>query len=335
VAADKPFLAVPDMTTTLQSVPTIDLPGGLAATEFAAIGTTVRVIVTDPAQLPAAHATLVRELAALDLACSRFRADSELALVVDAAAGQPVRVSPLLADAIAAALRAADITNGDVDPTVADAMAAVGYDRTFTSIENDNRPIRVAYLPAPGWRSVTLEGDVVTVPAGVRLDLGATAKAFCSDRSAALIAATLGCGVLVSLGGDIAVAGPTPADGWTIRVQDVPGSPDDSVDGPSALVTLYSGGLATSSTAARRWQRGGQWMHHILDPRTGAPVNSPWRTVTVAAGTCVDANIASTASIIRGAAAPAWLAELGLPARLVDNEGRVRVVSQWPEEAEQ
>jgi thiamine biosynthesis lipoprotein ApbE len=176
---------------------------------------------------------------------------------------------------------------------------------------------------------------VLTVPAGTRIDLGATAKAFCSDRSAQLISAEVGGGVLVSLGGDISVAGQAPDDGWAIRVQDLPGNPSDMVDGPSALVTIYSGGLATSSTAARRWKRGGQWMHHILDPRTGAPVNSPWRTVSVAAASCVDANIASTACIIRGESAPRWLESLGLPARFVFNDGRVRTVADWPEEAEQ
>jgi thiamine biosynthesis lipoprotein len=322
------------MTPSLQAAPISELPGGLAATEFAAIGTTARLIVTDRTQASAARDILAAELAALDLACSRFRPDSELASVVDAAAGSPVEISPLLAEAIAAALRGAEITHGDLDPTVADAMAAVGYDRTFTAIAEDRPSIRVAYLPAPGWRKVDLAGTVLTVPAGVRLDLGATAKAFCSDRSAARIAAELGCGVLVSLGGDIAVAGAAPSEGWTIRVQDMPGDPVDAPDGPSALITLFTGGLATSSTAARRWRRGGQWMHHILDPRTGSPVNSPWRTVTVAAGTCVDANIASTTSIIRGYDAPSWLEGMGLPARFVDNDGRVRAVGQWPEEAE-
>jgi thiamine biosynthesis lipoprotein len=323
------------VNSTLQSAPISELPGGFAATEFAAIGTTCRVIVDDPSKAIAARDILVAELAALDLACSRFRPDSELAAVVDAAAGRPVEVSPLLAEAIAVALRGAAITNGDVDPTVADAMSAVGYDRTFSAITDDKPSIRVAYLPAPGWRTVVLDGTTLTVPAGVRLDLGATAKAFCSDRSAQRISDELGCAALVSLGGDIAVAGPALPEGWTIRVQDMPGSPDDAPTGPSALITLFTGGLATSSTAARRWQRGGQWMHHILDPRTGAPVNSPWRTVTVAAGTCVDANIASTASIIRGYDAPSWLEGMGLPARFVDNEGRVRAVGTWPEEAEQ
>jgi len=139
--------------------------------------------------------------------------------------------------------------------------------------------------------------------------------------------------VLVSLGGDVAVSGRAPDGGWRIRVQDVSGRPEDPPTGPSAVVAIGTGGLATSSTAARRWRRGGDILHHILDPRTGLPAAVVWRTVSVAAATCTDANIASTAAIIRGRAAPAWLTELGLPSRLVDEAGRVHTVAGWPTEA--
>ena len=161
--------------------------------------------------------------------------------------------------------------------------------------------------------TVRLDGQSLTLPAGVRLDLGATAKAWAADRSAARITSRLGCGVLVSLGGDIAVAGPAPDGGWRIRVQDVTGAPGDPPAGPYALIAIRDGGLATSSTAARRWQRGGDVLHHILDPRTGLPAEPVWRTVSVAAGSCADANAASTAAVIRGRRALGWLAQLGLP----------------------
>ena len=136
----------------------------------------------------------------------------------------------------------------------------------------------------------------------------------------------------LGLGGDIAVAGPAPEGGWRIRVQDVTGSPGDPPDGPYALVAIRDGGLATSSTAARRWQRGGDVLHHILDPRTGLPAEPVWRTVSVAAGTCADANAASTAAVIRGRAALGWLAKLGLPSRLVDATGAVFTVAGWPDD---
>jgi FAD:protein FMN transferase len=115
-------------------------------------------------------------------------------------------------------------------------------------------------------------------------------------------------------------------------VQDVTGEPGDPPEGPYALIAIRDGGLATSSTKARRWQRGGDVLHHILDPRTALPAEPVWRTVSVAGRTCADANAASTAAVIRGHRALAWLAGLGLPARLVDATGAVLTVAGWPQE---
>jgi len=308
-----------------------------ASASWQALGTGVQVTVTDAGQLAPARARLEADLAAVDLACSRFRPDSEIAALDRAMTGPgagPVTVSPLLAEAIAVALRAARLTGGDVDPTVGAAMNAVGYDRDFTLVQRTGPAVRLTIRTIPGWRQVEFDEQarLLRVPPGVRLDLGATAKAWAADRSAARIAAALGCGALVSLGGDIAVSGQTPADGWRIRVQDISGRPEDPPAGPSTVVAIHGGGLATSSTAARRWRRGGDVLHHILDPRTGLPAAPVWRTVSVAAASCTDANIASTAAIIRGRAAPDWLTGLGLPARLVDEAGQVRTINGWPAE---
>jgi thiamine biosynthesis lipoprotein len=302
-----------------------------ACARWRALGTLVHLVVTDPRCLAEAQHALAADLDEVDAACSRFRADSEIR-TLRAAHGRPVRVSPLLAEAIAVALRAARLTDGDVDPTVGAAMSAVGYDRDFDRIPRNGPPLVVTTRTVPGWPEVHLEGRSLTMPEGVELDLGATAKAWAADRSAARISSRLGCGVLVSLGGDIAVAGPAPEGGWRIRVQDVTGSPEDPPGGPYALIAIRAGGLATSSTAARRWQRGGDVLHHILDPRTGRPAEAVWRTVSVAADSCADANAASTAAIIRGRDALGWLARLGLPARLVDATGVVFTVAGWPDE---
>jgi thiamine biosynthesis lipoprotein ApbE len=306
-----------------------------AAASWRALGTLVHLVVTEPSCLPAARSLLEADLAAVDLACSRFRADSEICTLTTTAQEKGRQVSPLLAEAIAVALRAAELTDGDVDPTVGAAMSALGYDRDFEQIQAVRQPAgRLTVRSVPGWRQVRLEGQTLTMPKGVQLDLGATAKAWAADRSAARIARQEGCGVLVSLGGDIAVAGPAPEGGWRIRVQDVTGAPDETPEGPYALIAIRDGGLATSSTKARRWQRGGDVLHHILDPRTGLPAEPVWRTVSVAAGTCVDANAASTAAVIRGRAALGWLARLGLPARLVDATGVVFTVAGWPEDVQ-
>ncbi|MEU9341725.1 FAD:protein FMN transferase [Streptomyces sp. NPDC048278] len=307
-------------------------PRPTAAAEWRALGTTVRLVVTDPALLDSCNLLLARQLAEVDAACSRFRTDSELA-ALDTAHGRPVRVSPLLAEALAVALRAARATDGAVDPTVGSAMDAIGYDRDFTLVREDDRPVSLRVCRAPGWRKVGLDPatGTVTVPEGIRLDLGATAKAWAADRAARLLADTAGCGVLVSLGGDTAVAGEPPAGGWQIRVQDVTGPVDETpAQGSYDTVGLRSGGLATSGTGARRWRRGGFDLHHIVDPRTGLPVRSPWRTVSVAAADCADANAATTAALVKGAGAERWLTRLGLPARLVAHNGTVVTTPGWP-----
>jgi thiamine biosynthesis lipoprotein len=323
-------------------------PSGEGATAFAAwtaLGMLVQLVVTSPGQLAEARELLEADLLALDLACSRFRADSELVAVGNVARGASgpvtVSVSPLLAEAVAVSLRAAQLTDGDLDPTVGGVLADLGYDRDFAELArpeqaaaagNDTGGVTVRVIP--GWRSVRVSVGTgrLTVPAGVRLDLGATVKAWAADRAAARIAESLGCGALVSLGGDTAVAGEPPAGGWRIRVQDRTALPGDPADGPTQVVTIRDGGLATSSTAARRWRRGGDVLHHILDPRTGRPAAPVWRTVSVAAATCADANTAATAAIIRGRQALPWLTGLRLPARLVAQDGTIHTLNAWPED---
>ncbi len=268
----------------------------MATASWQALGTTALVRVTDQRHLDLAQCMLEQELAEIDKAASSFRNDSELSSVLDAG-GTAVPVSDALRRAVIAALTAASLTDGLVDPTL-------GHH--------------------PGWRGVELTESTIRVPAGVPLDLGATGKALAADRAATAISgATGGAGVLVSLGGDIATAGQPPAGGWQIHVTDDHRSDQTA---PGQTVVIQSGALATSGTTVRRGPNG----HHIIDPRTGASAETPWRTVSVTAASCVDANTASTASIVLGVLAPGWLAVRGLAARLVDNLGRVTTVGGWP-----
>jgi thiamine biosynthesis lipoprotein len=287
-----------------------------------ALGTTALLVLTEADGLDRGTRILTGELAAIDAAASRFRADSELARLPH---GRSASISPLLTEALAVALRAARLTDGLVDPTVADALCGLGYDRDFAELVDG--PVTTA--PAPGWRRIRLDVPRrrVLVPRGVHIDLGATAKALAADRAAERIGAALGCGVLVSLGGDVATRGVGPAGGWRLGIGD---DHRTAATDPDAMITIAGGGLATSSISARRWRRAGRDLHHIVDPRTGEPPRSRWRTVSVAAADCVDANTASTAAIVLGPDAPAWLSRRGLPARLVDVEGRVRTVAGWP-----
>lgn len=310
----------------------------VSGTTVKALGTFCSVLVTRPAGLTEALRLLSGELAAIDLACSRFRDDSELARL-NRAGGKAMRISPLFARAIEVGLLAAEITSGDVDPTCGAALIGLGYDRDFNELADAALKTKPLASGRPAstetdWRCVALDADKLTVrvPTGVVLDLGATAKALAADLAASLIGERLDCGVLVNLGGDIAIAGPSPEGGWRIGVDDSIATSEAAPVGvnPDPVVAVEAGGVATSCPAVRAWQRGDRQLHHIVVPTTGQPAEIYWAAATVAAATCVDANIASTASIIRGRSAPAWLAELGLPARLARPDGRVISTGGWP-----
>jgi thiamine biosynthesis lipoprotein len=213
-------------------------------------------------------------------------------------------------------------------------MRYAGYDRSFEHIKlRDGALVPVRFVPAGRWHEIELdpEAQTVRVPAGVELDLGASAKAFAADRIAARVAAATGAGALVSLGGDVAVAGHPPPGGWVVGID------DDHAVRPEHVrtrVAVESGGVASSGIRVRRWRTAAGELHHILDPRTGRPARGPWTTVTVAAASCLHANAASTASVVLGAGAPAWLAERGLPARLARPDGSAACVGGWPTEVE-
>lgn len=310
------------------------MSGCVPTARWQALGSTVVLQVLDPWQLQWAIEIVKQALGEIDLACSRFREDSELSRVNRAAGGQ-VAIGPVLTRELDIALRAAELTDGAVDPCVGGALERAGYDRDWrlmaTADQASGEVLEVTARRRAGWESVELDARAgrVSVPAGVKLDLGATAKAHAADLACAAVHERFGAGVLVSLGGDIATAGPPPSGGWRIHVT------DDHRDGPEVpgqRVSIASGGLATSSIAARCWRRDGRQMHHIIDPATEQPADTPWRTVSVAAADCADANIASTAAMLRGEDAPGWLERLGLPARLVRRDGAVVTVAGWPVE---
>jgi FAD:protein FMN transferase len=306
----------------------------VAVAQREALGTSARLAVWPPEHVGAAMAAVDTVLAALDRQASRFRPDSEISWLHRSAGGL-FMLSDGLAEAVGVALEAAHWTGGLTDPTVGEALISLGYDRDFAAIDPNRREPPPAPKPAPGWQQVRLDGPLLWLPAGVRLDLGATAKGLGSDRAARAVMAATGHtgGVLISLGGDIATAGIPPRDGWPIVAAERPdqAGPGPASAGPAQRVRLPRGAVATSSISCRSWRRAGRVLHHIVDPRTGLPADGPWQMASVAAMTCADANAAATASIVAGEAAPGWLAAAGLPARLVSHDGRVRHIGGWPE----
>jgi thiamine biosynthesis lipoprotein len=283
---------------------------------------TVRLAVTDARVLPSAAADLYGLLERVDRLASRFRADSSLSMANEHA-GRPVPIPAMLVGLVGAGLDAAAETGGAVDPTVGLVMRHIGYDRDIAAIPRHGPAITPA-SPGRSWADVRLdrEAGLLMVPVGAALDLGATAKAYTADYAARMLRKSYGGGVLVELGGDLATAG-APPGGWPVHVAEREG-------GPGQVVLLAHGGLATSTTTVRRWRRGGKDLHHIVDPRTGKPVDGPWRTASVYAPTALAANTASTAALVLGEAALEWLTGRGLAARLVGVDGAVHTTLGWP-----
>ncbi len=308
--------------------PAATLASALTARSFRAIGTTATVLVEDPYVADLAEHMLARELEALDLACSRFRPDSELQRLHEHA-GETVAVGALLFQALEVACDVAARTAGAVDPTVGNALATLGYDRDFDEVLARPPAAPRALGPVVGFAHVHLNPSerTVRIPRGVRLDLGSTAKALGADRAAARIASAIGAGALVSLGGDIAVAGPPPRGGWPVGIARESSAAPTEVE---QVVAIRHGGLASSAASARTWAAGSRTVHHIVDPRTGDCAETHWVLVSATGRTCVEANLVTTAAMVWGAAAMERLAAFEQSVRLVRTGGQVFTVNGWP-----
>ncbi|MDX6375343.1 MAG: FAD:protein transferase, partial [Nocardioidaceae bacterium] len=222
-------------------------------------------------------------------------------------------------------LLAAELTDGLVTPCLGRALVALGYDADLGVVrQRGTSPARRLPPPTPdAWRGLGIRTDTIRVPAGCELDLGATAKAWAADVVVAMVVERLNCRVLVSLGGDLRVGGPAGPP-WSVMVT------ERLEDTTGQLVEVDRGGLATSTTMVRRWLGPDGEVHHLVDPRTNAPVTGPVRTVTAAGGSCLAANIASTAALVLGSAALPWLESHEVGARLVHESGLVTTTAAWP-----
>ncbi|WP_183095705.1 FAD:protein FMN transferase, partial [Nocardioides stalactiti] len=190
--------------------------------------TYVRLCVTDDRLLPEAVALTRRVLAEVDRTCSRFREDSDLTRL-NAAPGRWVEVDPLLVEATRVAVEAARVTDGLVDPCVGRALVTWGYDVDLARLV-DRPPVAVPPLgpPIADWREIRWDDGAVRLPADCLLDLGATTKAWAADLVAEEVADTLGCGVAISLGGDVRTIGDVGVR-WPVRVTETESAGDGEV----------------------------------------------------------------------------------------------------------
>jgi thiamine biosynthesis lipoprotein len=259
----------------------------------------------------------------IDRACNRFRPDSEISRL-NATPGVH-RVSPTLSLALRAATRAYDISSGACDPTILSSLEAWGYDRDFTQLATEGEV--PSPTPAPGFERAHFDPatSTVSLEPGVRLDLGASAKALLADLVVTDVSERGG--VCVEVGGDVALAGAGPEGPWVIGVSD-----SLTITGHEPRVAMTAGALATSSTRVRSWTRQSLPVHHIIDPATGRPAEGPFVSATVSATDCVSANALSTAALIWGEDAPFRIAQGGSAARLVKRDGTLVLVGGWPQE---
>lgn len=268
---------------------------------FRAMGTDIALYV-DAAMRDGALAAAEAEFHRLESILSRFRPDSELSRL-NADGG--IDAGPDLLRVVALALDARERTAGRFDPTVHDALVAAGYDRTFDQVARDGAKIGAA-VPAGG--GVRIDGTRISLDRGVHVDLGGIGKGYAAERAAELAAIAGPC--LVDAGGDIAVRG----GAWPVGVE--------TADGTLTL-ELCDGALATSGRDRRRWRRGGEELHHVIDPRTGRPAASDVLRVTVAAADAVEAEILATSLFLAGTErAAAEASAAGVAAVIVSDDGR-------------
>jgi thiamine biosynthesis lipoprotein len=268
-----------------------------------------------------AEETLWRWVAIGDHTVNRFVETSELC-AINADPWATHEVSTSFIEFFDAAQESFNESEGLCTPTVLDALEAWGYDADFDAVRLAGRATPLTLSPAPALSALTLHRDSRQLsPNGVRLDFGASAKALVADQVAREVGRHTP--VLVELGGDVAVGGAVRP--WSVGVA-------EDAEHVGAPIGITSGGVATSSTLVRAWSSGTGRAHHIIDPRTGAPVDSPWRTVSVAANSCLTANAYSTASLLWGEEALYYVTQAGWAARFVDHDGRVLCVGGWPQE---
>jgi thiamine biosynthesis lipoprotein len=298
-------------------------PGDLVRHTFAAMGTTVSVLV--PEESAAESGAVEALFGQWNATFSRFDPDSELSLL-NGAAGRPCPVSDLMFDVLTTARQAAEATNGLFDPTLLRPLESIGYDRDFADLEVGVPGASPASRTprTGGWRRLRLvkSGRTAELPVGVGLDLGGLAKGMAVDAAISGLATRGVRAAAVDAGGDLAVLGlPARQEAWSIAIE----GPDRD-----RTVSLRAGALATSSTARRRWRQGDVVRHHLIDPRTALPSTSDLWSASVAAPTCTQAEVAAKAAFLLGPAEGSrFLVQHGLVGLFMASDGTDQLAGAW------
>ena len=274
---------------------------------FRAMGGPCEVLVdTDEPAVAATAAGIAREEALrIERKFSRYRDDSVVHRI-HAARGEPVRVDEETALLLDYAATCHELSGGRFDITSGVLRRAWTFDGS--SRVPDDATVR-ALLDQVGWHRVTWRRPVFVLPAGMEVDFGGIGKEYAVDRAAALVAAGVGCAFVVNFGGDLVARGPRRAGRpWAVGVDD----PDRTGEAALLRVEIANGALATSGDARRFVLHNGRRLGHILDPRTGWPVEGAPRAVTVLAATCIEAGTLATLAILRGPEAGRFLEEQGV-----------------------
>jgi thiamine biosynthesis lipoprotein len=291
---------------------------------FPAMGTVARVLrdADGGVDIAGVFAELERRL-------SRFDPDSDLARLNDDPRAC-VPAAPLLRAAVAAALRAAFLTGGLVDPTLLGALREAGYDGSRAQVRPASLPAALSCAPPrrparanPTARWCAVEVDdgagVIRRPPGLELDLGGSVKGWAADLVAARLERRGR--YAVDCGGDLRLAARRGAP-WEVRVR-------HPLTGAVAhTLRVRSGGVATSGIDTRLWERGaGDFAHHLIDPATRAPAWTGLVAATALAPTALEAEAFAKAALLSGPAAGHRLLRARHGGVLVRDDGSVDVIS--------
>jgi thiamine biosynthesis lipoprotein len=279
---------------------------------FTAMASPCEVLVDtdDEARAAAARRIAADEARRVEAKFSRYRTGN-LVHRINHARGRPVEVDEETALLIDYAATCHEMSEGLFDIT-SGALRRVwrfdGSDRV-----PDDAAVREV-LRHVGWHRAAWKDRVLTLPEGMEIDLGGIGKEYAVDRAAALVAAAVPDAFLVNFGGDLFASAPRRGGRpWGVGVDD----PDRTGEAALYRVDLPRGGLATSGDARRFVLWRGRRLGHILDPRTGWPIEDAPRSVTVVASTCIEAGTLSTLAYLKGPGAAAFLEAQGVQFRIV------------------